>query len=328
MSRLFTMSETKSWSAQCSLFGDMWNISIEETRTLSADFNKWQILMKQCATARQILLYTRWDVPLDYTYFNKIYVPEFYTMLKNNKVIETLLLRDVLNSAGMKCICKVLQSNNTITDLKFQWNEFGSSIGSDLEHLVLHNKCIKSLLVDHAGNEVIGSIAKSLPHNSTLNELGLPNVRDNEFVMGKKVMRLLLKALLLNHSLTSIDLENQNIGDDGAKDLCSVLEVNHTITHINLNNNRISAFPEAFAFLTHIETLYLARNPDIRFPPKRNVASNKVDVFFAKFRRLRMRFHFLLGFHKRIGMDSSIQSYLNASAIFEPALLGVIFQML
>jgi len=301
---------------------------IKDTITLSADFNKWQVLMKRSETKPKITLTGVVDTFTDYKYFNKMYIPAFCNMLKNNKVIKTLSLVGVLNNAGTKYVCKVLQINNTITDVEFEWNEFSESIGSDLEHLILHNKCIKSLLVDHAGNEVIGSIAKSLPHNSTLTQLSLPNFVATTSRIDKDGMRLLSKGLLLNRSITSIDLSSQNIGDEGAKDLFSVLEVNHTITDVNLGDNCIYALPEAFSFLTHIRILDLRANHYIRFPPKRHAASDKVFEFFANFRRLRMRFHFLLGFHKRIGMNSSIRSYLNASSIYEPALLGVIFQML
>jgi len=49
--------------------------------------------------------------------------------------------------------------------------------------------------------------------------------------------------------------------------------------------------------------------------------------FVHNFRFGRLMVPFLLGFHKRVGNHSSIQSYLCCSSIFERALLRCVFEM-
>jgi len=327
--------ESKSWTTIQYNNEHGWRITILRDATLSADVNKWRILMNRSEIEPAIELLGHSP---DFYYFNAMYIPAFCNMLKNNKVIKRLTFSKGLNNTGMKSVCKVLQTNNTITHMQFVGNAFNGSNGSDLEHLLLHNKCIKSLEVDNVRNEGADGIAKALPHNSTITKLTIWNTSDNPSI-DKKGMRLLSKGLMYNHSVTSIQLYHQNICDEGAKDLCSVLEVNHTITHINLGNNGIVYLPETFAFLTHINKLDLDFNDNILFPPLHVVYDgnqNALFKFFADFRRFRMRFHFLLGFRKRLGINSSIQSYLyginkfssSGSSIFEAALLSVIFEML
>jgi len=194
---------------------------------------------------------------------------------------------------------------------------------TELEHLLIHNKSIKNLVSN--SKKWVRYIAKALPHNSTLTFLDL-----SASGVDDKDLKILSKALMLNHSLTKIDLSMNStyiISNEGAEDLCAVCEVNHSLTHIDLSGNSITAVPEAFAFLTHIKTLDLSYNFGIRFPPK-NVVGDlaKQFAFFADFRYGRMKFHFLLGFHDRVGRYSSMKSYLDQSSIFEPALLGSIFK--
>ena len=48
------------------------------------------------------------------------------------------------------------------------------------------------------------------------------------------------EALKTNSTLTSIDLQSNNIGDDGAKDIAEALQINSSITSIKLKYNNIS----------------------------------------------------------------------------------------
>jgi len=334
--------ESKSWEAEFYRSWNEWQIFIFQNPTSSDDFKKWQILMKRSETEPQIFLMRAYsNKTLDYKYFNNIYVPAFCNMVKNNNVIVCLRFGNFLNNAGMKYVCKLLQTNNTIELIDFENNHLDKceSIGSDLEHLIIHNKCIKTLQLHNITNEDAQGIAQGLPHNSTLTYLALYATNDSSVTndgvqINKNGMRFLSKGLLHNHSITKINLSGNGIVDEGAKDLCSVLEVNHTIIDINLSQNGIVYLPEAFAFLTHIKKLYLHGNDNMLFPPQhvipnfRNDNGTALFKFFADFRRFKMRFHFLLGFHKRIGINSSIQTYFGCSSICEPALINIIFEML
>jgi len=220
------------------------HIDIHQVPSSSEDRRKWQILMTVALSKAKIVFFLYMPDPSS---FNNICMPSFAEMLKNNKLITTLIL--------FTYILSFRQSHN-------------------------------------------------------------------------KEMQFLSEGLLHNRSITRIDLSCCRIGDAGAKELCSVLEVNHSITHVDLSFNRIVFIPEDFAFLTHIKTLNLDGNYDLRFPPQKVVDDYaKLFDFFADFRCFRMKFHFLMGFHERVGKQSSIQSYLGGSTIFEPALLSCIFEM-
>jgi len=156
-------------------------------------------------------------------------------------------------------------------------------------------------------------VARALRHNSTLTAL------DFSFTpMGNKGLRILCDGLKHNRSISFINLQKIGISYEGAKDIYSVLESNHSITTVNLSNNKLVNLPKGFAFLTHITTLDLSDNPNLRFP----------QSFFADFRCGRVKVIFLLGFHKRVGHFSSIQLYFYNSSIFEPALLHCIFELI
>jgi len=304
-------------------YGHKLNIYIKANATSSEELRKWRILMTKCETEPNIALLGYNDADLEKKSFQTIFIPLFCDMLKKNMVIKQLtLIRQILNDVGMKYVCRVLQTHSTITVvglIDFPW--VSDSMGSELEHLLIHNKSIKTLEV-RRNEQWVRFIAKALPHNSTLTYLDF-----GASGVGDKDLKILSKALMLNHSLTKIDLSMNSISNEGAEELCAVCEVNHSLTDINLSYNSITAVPEAFAFLTHIKTLKLSDNRGIRFPPENVVRNRAIQFeFFADFRCGRMKFHFLLGFHERVGRYSSMKSYLDQSSIFEPALLGCIFE--
>jgi len=94
----------------------------------------------------------------------------------------------------------------------------------------------------------------------------------------KERERFNTKGLRGNHSITKISLPFQGISDEGAKELCSLLEMNHTITEVDLSNNDIIVLPQTFAFLTHLKKLKLFGNSNLRSPPP-HVASNQAALF-------------------------------------------------
>jgi len=299
--------------------------------TLTEDLNRWKILMKKIETALAVRLVVHGSVNGDYfdlKSFNDECIPLFCNALKNTKVIKSLRVFEALNDIGMKSICQVLQTQSTITSVKFKYNHFKPSIGCDLEDLITVNKIIHSLSVE-VRNEDMNFIAKALPHNSTLTFFG---IRPTHYYgrVDDKGLRILCEGLKYNQSIAILELKLNDISDEGAKDLCSVLELNHSITDINLSDNQIVNLPEGFAFLTHIKFLYLTANYGLHFPPRDVVQKGQKALFkfFADFRYGPMRFNFLLGFDKRVGQHSSVQLYLNCSSIFEPALLGCIFEFI
>jgi len=287
--------------------------------------------MKKVESARYVFLSLHDSVKVDdfdLKSFNYECIPLFCKALKNTKVIKSLRVFEVLNHIGMKSICQVLQTQSTITLVKFAYNQFKRSTGCDLEELITVNKSIHSLSVE-VSNEDMKFIARAFPHNSTLTSLRIFSTNYYSPV-NDKGLRILCEGLKYNQSITILELIINDVSDEGAKDLCSVLELNHSITHINLRENKIVNLPEGFAFLTHIKYLDLFGNHNLHFPPRDVVEKGQKALFkfFADFRYGPMRFNFLLRFDKRVGQHSSVQLYLNCSSIFEPALLCCIFEFI
>jgi len=286
----------------------------------SKDLKLWSMLLRKAETEPKVWLNNQ---SFFQESFNRTCMPSFCDMLKSNKAITALKIWRVLDDFGMESVLKVLQTNNTITEMDFYRNAYSDSgsLGVAFEYLIRYNQCLKTLTVE-VGNEGVKGIGRALPYISTLTHLDLDNRHANT-IIDNKGTRKLCQGLLHNRSITKINLNGNAISDDGAKDLCSVLEVNHTITDLDLRNNAIVLLPEAFAFLTHIKVLLLYGNSKLRSPPH----IESLTEYFAQCRYGPMRFHFLLGFHERVGHHSSIQS-LCASSIFEPMLLPCIFELL
>jgi len=166
-------------------------------------------------------------------------------------------------------------------------------------------------------------------HNTTITDLYITNTGT-----GDKGMKHVADLLEQNTTIKTLVLDHNGIGDKGVLALGAALLNNKrsAVTVLYLNNNSIEILPDCFALLTSLNRLILHGNP-LRDPPIALVGDGRggqaaLFGYLADKRKRMVNFHFLLGFHVRVGHMSSIQYYLCRSAIFEPALLGVIFQML
>lgn len=296
------------------------------------DSKQWHNVMKIAQAQSWVDFYTH----NDWKKSNNVtrYIPAFCDMLSKNKVIACLNLD---GNVFLRCLCKVLRTCDTIRRLELKHNPFSDSAGvCHLEQLLLHNRFLKYLCIT-IGSEGLKYIARALPYNSTLIELSFTGSNTVD-ITG---MRILSNGLLHNHSIKVIKFNETNINDQCAQELCSVFEVNHTVEVVDFCKTEIVRLPETYAFLSHIKSIDLAFNNQIRFPPLEVVrgaaehwglgpatSQDKLSTFFSDFRRFRVRFHFLLGLHTRVGINSSLQAYLNNSSIFEPALLSVIFGLI
>jgi len=328
------MDESKEYESDCwdnieFDDDDYFTIAMISIPTEAMEFLKWKSLMKKVATVNKVYLrlyYAR----IDKNYFKKSFctlcIPLFCDAIKSNTFITSLKVSSsLINNNAMNRVCEVLQTHTTITYAWFNCKNFSDSIGADVEKVIVLNNTLKTLAVDITAEEA-ACVGRALPRNSSLTVLDLEG---GIHYMGNKGLRMLCEGLKSNNSITNISLKGNRIGDKGAADLFSLLEVNHCIIHINLWDNRVVALPDGFTFLTHVKTLDLRGNSSLRFPPQ-HVATNQAELFqfFAHYRYGPMKFHFLLGFHERVGSHSSIRSYLYGSSIFEPNLLKCIFWFL
>jgi len=133
-----------------------------------------------------------------------------------------------------------------------------------------------------------------------------------------------------NTTITEVHLGGNGIGDKGAMALGTAMLNNNlsAVVDIRLTYNEIQILPQCFALLTSLNRLELKGNP-LCDPPIALVNKGQAAIFsyLARQRKQICKIIFLLGFHKRVGVESSINLYLNRSSIYEPALLRCIFEL-
>uniref|UniRef100_A0A2K5R4S5 NLR family CARD domain containing 3 n=2 Tax=Cebus imitator TaxID=2715852 RepID=A0A2K5R4S5_CEBIM len=83
--------------------------------------------------------------------------------------------------------------------------------------------------------------------------------------ISNKGAKALARSLLVNRSLTSLDLRSNSIGPQGAKGLADALKINRTLTSLNLQGNTIRddgarSMAEAFASNRTLSVLHLQKN--------------------------------------------------------------------
>ncbi|KAF9584330.1 hypothetical protein BGW38_006840 [Lunasporangiospora selenospora] len=120
--------------------------------------------------------------------------------------------------------------------------------------------CELKLRATEGGRTDIGIITKALKANSTLTTLDL-----NDKNIGVDGATVLAEALRINSTLTTLELYKNNIGVDGAKALAEALMINSTLTTLNLNKNNIGvdgakALAEALMINSTLTTLNLNKN--------------------------------------------------------------------
>lgn len=99
---------------------------------------------------------------------------------------------------------------------------------------------------------------EAVDRNTTLESL-IKRVRNNDpnllsidlngRIIGRQAETALFEALARNSFVTSLSMVNCQVNNDGAADICHMLEQNTTITHINLGDNLITS-NAALDFLT------------------------------------------------------------------------------
>ena len=58
-------------------------------------------------------------------------------------------------------------------------------------------------------------------------------------IIGELELEDICEGLIKNHSLTTLDIGFNNIGNEEAKHLAKMLKVNETLTHLHLSNKYI-----------------------------------------------------------------------------------------
>ncbi|XP_056432811.1 NLR family CARD domain-containing protein 3 [Gadus chalcogrammus] len=143
-------------------------------------------------------------------------------------------LSDCLNYSTVKCLLPQLLY---CSHLRLENNHFKDNVMELLGSLLSAKDCQvqKISLADNSiGNLGAKALSRALLVNRTLTALDL---RSNN--IGAKGARFLAEALKMNQALVSINFQNNAIGEEGTRALADVLLVNRKLVSLNIQNNAI-----------------------------------------------------------------------------------------
>lgn len=175
---------------------------------------------------------------LSHCYSSELMKKLNYFLKTNNTITSLNLSHTCIESPQLISISNSLISNSTLTSLNLNNNpHIGVKGIKALCDMLLTNNSITELNLEkcNIGSDCLKSISIVLKTNSTLTSLNLSN--NSEINYKKTGMQLLCRSLKINNSLTSLNLSNNSIRDDYIKMISEMLKINTTICELNLERN-------------------------------------------------------------------------------------------
>eukprot|EP00808_Paulinella_micropora_P020740 g14005.t1 len=157
-------------------------------------------------------------------------------LLKVNRAVQTLNIgANNIGAKGAELIAQAVKVNETLQTLSIVWNEIGEQGAEHIAEALQDHPSVTS--VDLRGNKLsvasgsaLAAVAKQNPRISEMCGILLDSLREAV---------ILAEFLKDNHTLTSLDLYDNAIGDGGAKAIGDGLKVNASVTYVSLNRNQI-----------------------------------------------------------------------------------------
>ncbi|RNF03568.1 putative paraflagellar rod component [Trypanosoma conorhini] len=154
----------------------------------------------------------------------------FQCIVQHASLEEVNLAGNRINDEAALSLLNTLRANDKIKNVNVTNNFIGNDYLNEVEGLLLINqspKIIRKLVVEIESNE------------PSLKSISLSGGPDEGYYNDASV-RLLCQALVLNTTVTSLNLSKNVIADTGAASIAEMLMSNTCITHLNLSDNSIS----------------------------------------------------------------------------------------
>ncbi|RNF25074.1 putative paraflagellar rod component [Trypanosoma cruzi] len=154
----------------------------------------------------------------------------FQCIIQHASLEEINLAGNRINDEAALSLLNTIRLNGNLKNVNITNNFIGIDYINEVEGLLLINqspKMIRRLVVEIEANE------------PNLASLSLSGGTGEEYYNDASV-RLLCQALLLNATVTSLDLSKNIVGDIGVASIAEMLMTNSVITHLNLSDNSIS----------------------------------------------------------------------------------------
>ncbi|KEG10096.1 hypothetical protein DQ04_04181010 [Trypanosoma grayi] len=146
------------------------------------------------------------------------------------KMEEVNLAGNRITDEAALSILSALRFNSSLKSINITNNYISADYMNEVEGLLLINqspKTIQKLLAEIEAND------------SSLTKISLSGGTGDEYCNDASV-KLLCQSLLLNRTVTLLDLSRNVVGDLGLTSIAEMLMTNTTLTHLNLSENSIS----------------------------------------------------------------------------------------
>ncbi len=192
-------------------------------------------------------------------------------------------------ASGAQALAHALRRNRTVTELNILCDAIGGEGAVEIANLLAEDRCaLKELSLDSTDlTEVaVCALARALKVNNRLETLALGNTnmraagaqaigsalaQNSSLHLGDSEIdeegaKGLAQGMLVNRSVTDLELARNRIGDGGATVMASVIKGNETLTELGLSNNEMGemgmkALGNALRSNSTLQNLSLSDNP-------------------------------------------------------------------
>jgi hypothetical protein len=169
-------------------------------------------------------------------------------LLEKNATIRSLQLdHNDITEEGASYLGQALRSNRTLKTIELSRNALGhDGLKAVLDGMKETKRCLRALNI--TDNGFLPETFAMLSHGLAKNEVPLLSLtvcegpRMVSAIQGDQLAALIGTSLSRNTTLTSLNLPDNLIGDDGFGDLAECMPYNTSLVHLNLRGNRITSF--------------------------------------------------------------------------------------
>lgn len=191
-------------------------------------------------------------------------ISELSVALMASKIKALYLNSNLISDVGLRSISNFLSSNSSLQILDLENNTFSPEGLRHLSRSLVENTKLKSLMLagNNLGDEGILVLGKMLKKNKSIIELGLE--RNNISPIG--LSKFTKSCFSRNTNLCTLALNDNELGDEGVKDLMDALTKNQTMKILCLSECSISDLggeyiARGIKMNSSLVNLRLARNP-------------------------------------------------------------------
>eukprot|EP01062_Namystynia_karyoxenos_P026742 TRINITY_DN20688_c1_g2_i1.p1 TRINITY_DN20688_c1_g2~~TRINITY_DN20688_c1_g2_i1.p1 ORF type:complete len:390 (+),score=144.43 TRINITY_DN20688_c1_g2_i1:78-1172(+) len=165
------------------------------------------------------------------------------TLFLNSRLERLHLQHNIITGDGAVVIARELSRNPSISELHLGHNSVDELGIHALGDMLRQNTNLTTLWLNNNRfrNDAAEALASAVRHNSVLRDLDLAS---NGSGVGDKSAVEFANSLLVNTSLTRLDLYGGGITDDGVSSLAEMLCQNTVLTNLNLGHQRREDDPE------------------------------------------------------------------------------------